>query len=308
MAERIVDLHKCMPSVAQQVAQMMFSSFKTIAPDWFSSLADAEKEVKETLTTEHISRVLLDADGQAVGWIAGIVAYEGNVWELHPLVVRQSHQGLGYGRLLILDFEEKVRQRGGITIMLGTDDEVGRTSLYGRDIYPHIAHHIDSIRNIRRHPFEFYQKMGYTVTGIIPDANGLGKPDIIMCKRLIPFESIGIEGLLREVGKPLDHDQTHPDSAITRTHHDKGLDESEFATPSPDDTRAYDEEIADVSPLEDHQSEIYLKLLKVRERSRQEDRRNREMRQRYYHPEDFPEDADEDASDDESASDDISGD
>jgi predicted acetyltransferase len=36
----------------------------------------------------------------------------------------------------------------------------------------------------RRHPFEFYQKLAYVVVGIVPDANGPGKPDILMAKRL----------------------------------------------------------------------------------------------------------------------------
>ncbi len=31
---------------------------------------------------------------------------------------------------------------------------------------------------------EFYQKVGYTVVGVVPDANGLGKPDILMAKRI----------------------------------------------------------------------------------------------------------------------------
>jgi hypothetical protein len=35
-----------------------------------------------------------------------------------------------------------------------------------------------------RHPNEFYQKLGYEIVGVIPDANGLGKHDILMAKSL----------------------------------------------------------------------------------------------------------------------------
>lgn len=33
-------------------------------------------------------------------------------------------------------------------------------------------------------PYEFYQKLGYAIIGVVPDANGLGKPDILMAKRV----------------------------------------------------------------------------------------------------------------------------
>jgi aminoglycoside 6'-N-acetyltransferase I len=41
-----------------------------------------------------------------------------------------------------------------------------------------------NIKNIKGHPYEFYQKMGFSLVGVIPDADGLGKPDIILAKRV----------------------------------------------------------------------------------------------------------------------------
>jgi len=29
-----------------------------------------------------------------------------------------------------------------------------------------------------------YQKCGFVIVGVVPDANGLGKPDILMAKRI----------------------------------------------------------------------------------------------------------------------------
>jgi hypothetical protein len=40
------------------------------------------------------------------------------------------------------------------------------------------------IQNLGHHPFEFYRKVGFTIVGLLPDANGFGKPDIFMAKRI----------------------------------------------------------------------------------------------------------------------------
>lgn len=67
---------------------------------------------------------------------------------------------------------------------LGTDDEFGRTTLFGTDLFDRRFEKIQNIKNLGNHPYEFYQKIGYVIVGVIPDANGPGKPDIWMAKRL----------------------------------------------------------------------------------------------------------------------------
>jgi aminoglycoside 6'-N-acetyltransferase I len=52
-------------------------------------------------------------------------------------------------------------------------------------LYDDVPKHIAELRDLgRNHPFVFYQRLGYVVTGIVPDANGIGRPDIYMSKRL----------------------------------------------------------------------------------------------------------------------------
>lgn len=152
------------------------------------TVEEALAEVDEMLAPERFVRVGLarngDGSDEVVGWIGGIPAYDGNVWELHPLVVSPARQRQGIGTLLIRDFEAQVRARGGLTIQLGTDDVMGQTSLSGTDLYTDLWEQIRTIRNLDNHPFEFYQKMGYTIIGVMPDANGRGKPDIYMAKRV----------------------------------------------------------------------------------------------------------------------------
>jgi aminoglycoside 6'-N-acetyltransferase I len=106
------------------------------------------------------------------------------VWELHPLAVRPASQGKGVGKVLVAALEERIKKAGGLTVMLGTDDEIDGTNLYGRDLYPDVLSAAQQIAVTKGHPYVFYQKLGYVITGLIPDANGFGRPDIIMCKRL----------------------------------------------------------------------------------------------------------------------------
>ena len=76
----------------------------------------------------------------------------------------------------------KSPKRGGITVYLGTDDELGRTTLSGTDLFEDTFDKISNIKNLNGHPFEFYIKKGYKIVGVVPDANGIGKPDIIMAE------------------------------------------------------------------------------------------------------------------------------
>jgi aminoglycoside 6'-N-acetyltransferase I len=145
---------------------------------------DGMKEVQEMLDEERICRMAVDEEGVLLGMIGGISQYDGHVWELHPLAVQPDMQGQGIGRALVEDFEEQVHLRGGLTITLGTDDADNMTSLSNVDLYENLWDQVKNIRNLKGHPFEFYQKMGYVITGIVIDANGIGKPDILMSKKV----------------------------------------------------------------------------------------------------------------------------
>jgi aminoglycoside 6'-N-acetyltransferase I len=182
---RIVDLVPTDESAIQQVAAMLVESFATNWPEAWPDLESALEEVRESFAANHISRIALDQDGTVLGWVGGISQYRGHVWELHPLVVRVSQQGKGIGRALVADLEARVKERGGLTITLGTDDENYQTSLAGIDLFPNVWEYVARIRNLKHHPYEFYQKQGYVIVGVMPDANGPGKPDILMAKSVV---------------------------------------------------------------------------------------------------------------------------
>jgi aminoglycoside 6'-N-acetyltransferase I len=181
---KIIDLTPTDEEAIQQVAALLVAGFKDHWPAAWPDRDDAMEEVNESFGKDRISRVAFDENGKVLGWIGGISQYEGNVWELHPLVVHPDHHRHGIGRALVADLEAQVRARGGITLWVGTDDEDGMTSVSGVDLYPNVLEQLINIQNLRGHPYGFYEKMGFKIVGVMPDANGPGKPDIYMAKRL----------------------------------------------------------------------------------------------------------------------------
>ena len=170
----------------EQVTALLIEGFKAHLPNAWSNMTTALEEVRESFGEDRISRVAVDHNGEIVGWIGGLSVYDGNVWEIHPLVVKPNRQGGGIGRQLVRDFEDLVRKRGCLTIWVGADDEDNMTTLAGVDLYPNVLEHLARIRNLRRHPYEFYQKLGFVIAGVMPDANGRGKPDIFLAKQVTP--------------------------------------------------------------------------------------------------------------------------
>ena len=171
-----------------QAAQLLVEGFKKDWPDAWPDLDSALEEVEECLSQDRICRIAIDENDNILGWIGGISQYDGNVWELHPIVVDMKNRKKGIGRLLVQDLEDQVRERGGITIQVGSDDENNMTSLSNVDIYDNLFERIRDIKNFKGHPYEFYFKLGYKIIGVMPDANGLGKPDIYLGKRVIDWK------------------------------------------------------------------------------------------------------------------------
>ena len=177
----IVDLDPGKPELLEQAAALLLDRM----PEGWPTLELAREHVREMLDPARIARAFVRGR-QLLGWVGGLERYTDHVWELHPLVVRADHERRGVGRALVLDLEQRVRELGIHTMFVGSDDETGLTSLAGVDLYPDVVAHLARLRDLAGHPFGFYQRLGYSVIGVMPDANGFGKPDIYLAKRLTP--------------------------------------------------------------------------------------------------------------------------
>jgi aminoglycoside 6'-N-acetyltransferase I len=178
---QIADLANQPDPVLEQAATLLVQEFDE--PSGWPTLDLARQEVASVLR-DGFARAMVD-EQVLLGWVGGLPEYRGRVYELHPMVVRREHRRRGIGRALAAAFEAEASRRGALTATLGTDDDSGMTSLAGIDLYADVPRHIAELRDLgRQHPFLFYRKLGYVVTGIMPDANGRGRPDIYMSKAL----------------------------------------------------------------------------------------------------------------------------
>ena len=163
-------------------AQLLNAAFAPLGV--WTTIAEARQEVVESVSPDKVSRVAVSDDGKVVGWIGAIQQYDGFVWELHPIVVNESQRRQGVGRALVSDLERILSERGALTLWAGSDDLAGETSLGQIDLYPALPAAFGQVRSWGRHPLPFYRELGFHVIGVMPDANGPGRPDIFLGKRL----------------------------------------------------------------------------------------------------------------------------
>lgn len=167
----------------RKAADLLFVGFKDIDHAW-DTRAEAREEIEAFVMAGVDQTAILAIDGeQLLGWIGAIKNSE-HIWELHPLVVHTKFRDKGIGSKLVAALEDKALQEKVSTLYLGSDDVDGSTSLSNFDLYPDPISHLQALKFEKSHPVKFYLKLGYSICGVIPDANGFGKPDILMTKRI----------------------------------------------------------------------------------------------------------------------------
>lgn len=177
---KIVNMNQLSSAQLLEAAHILTDSI----PYGWPTLQEAQEEIKERLIPENT--LLAAIEGQEVlGWGGILPGYDGRVFELHPLAVREDWRRKGIGTELVKSLEEAARDRGGLTMQLGAVDEVGdgETSFAHVDLFDDLPRRICEF-DPGTHQSGFYMKLGYRIIGVMPDANGIGKPDIYLGKSL----------------------------------------------------------------------------------------------------------------------------
>ena len=153
------------------------------SPTAYKGPGEAEAEVANTISDpDRFGLAALEGDA-LIGWIGAVRGYSHSL-ELHPLVVDPAFQGQGVGRALVDALEARARSEAYLALWLGADDDFEGASLFGVDLFPGVLAKAARLTASRRHPLGFYQRLGFEIVGLIPDANGAGKPDILLSKPL----------------------------------------------------------------------------------------------------------------------------
>ena len=181
-AVRIVGFEALDADQLVQAAAILERAFAHQPAAWPTPEERAE-EVRSFLEDDEREAIAALMGERVVGWIGWIESHS-HSWELHPLAVDPDWQGRGIGRRLAAELEARAREAGMLSVWLGTDDDFGGTNLFGVDVYPGVLAHAARAKATKGHPVGFYRKLGYEVVGLFPDANGFGKPEVLMPKRI----------------------------------------------------------------------------------------------------------------------------
>ena len=185
---QIVDFGALAPARHADAARILREALAHL-PSAYNALGEAEAEVAlRCADRDWLGHAALEGE-RLVGWIGAIRTYS-HGWEIHPLAVAPDRQRCGTGSALLAALEARARDEGVLTLFLGSDDDYGGTSLFGRDLWPNVVSHLAATEaTARGHALTFYRRHSYEIVGLLPDVNGSGRPDIMLAKRLTTSRS-----------------------------------------------------------------------------------------------------------------------
>lgn len=153
-----------------------------------SALPTPEAALGELLdvsrTTDAITFVALNLAGEVCGLASASPYRSSAMLRMQLLVVDPPFQRRGVGRTLLRTVEEAGRELGMSTLMIALDDEAGLTPLAGRSLFPDPLAPMTKFVPPAAHPSTFLKRMGYALTGVLPEAAGPGRPELWFARSL----------------------------------------------------------------------------------------------------------------------------
>lgn len=122
-------------------------------------------------------------DDEVLGWIAG-KRYRTHGFRITHCVVHPDVHRLGIGRRMAIAFESAAQDAGALIVHASMIDSACSTSLGGRDLFPGLLSRTVNEQDDVNHPVIFFLCCGYELAGVLPDAYGWGKPELIVAKRV----------------------------------------------------------------------------------------------------------------------------
>ena len=179
---RLIDMRDASEAQRSEAARILIEALAHVPSAW-KDPAEARAEVDTFVADPERMAWLAIDDERVLGWIGRIAEYS-HSWELHPLVVDPRVQRSGVGTALVAALEEAAAEAGMLTVTLGSDDDYGGTNIFGKNLGPEPLRALAELAPAAGHAFTFYRQLGYGVSGVVPDANGPGKHDILMSKQI----------------------------------------------------------------------------------------------------------------------------
>ena len=118
----IVDLKLSDSEFVNETANLLFHEFKENWPNAWPTFDSALSEIKSCIGPNKILRVAIESN-EVVGCIGGQPQYNGNVWEIHPLAVRNDKKLKGVPRWpttndqLLVAYDQKKPKRHAVCAM-----------------------------------------------------------------------------------------------------------------------------------------------------------------------------------------------
>jgi aminoglycoside 6'-N-acetyltransferase I len=178
----IVALKDLDPVACEQLAAFTLEAGREHSPGWLPDLEAAREQIREALVPGKVALVLFE-NSRPIAWVAAAHDW-GRIWDLHPLIVAVDRQRRGHGSHLVREIESIARAAGALTMTLGTSDMTGATSLSGVDLYADLSVRLAAVELRSPHALGFWRHAGYTIVGVVPDAEAPGQPSIVLARRL----------------------------------------------------------------------------------------------------------------------------